>query len=239
MVGPRSPWDAAKAQRAQRKALAQVRSSGRGDRWVWIGAFAVVAATVLAAVVLWLPDKARNHARATPTGLDHPAAMVAVGADSMPPWPAPPDAAAAVAAAGLPMLGEEGMVDHVHTHVDVLVDGRPVPVPANIGIDVRARAMSPLHTHDDTGVIHVESPANRQFSLGEFFSEWRVSLSANNIGALRTGSGKSVRVFVKGAPQPGNPAAILLKAHDEIAIVYGAPRPGETIPATYAFARDE
>ncbi|WP_235688659.1 hypothetical protein [Mycolicibacterium phocaicum] len=136
-------------------------------------------------------------------------------------------------------MGEEGMVDHVHAHVDVLVDGRPVPVPANIGIDLKRRTMSPLHTHDDTGVIHVESPASRQFSLGEFFSEWQVSLSAINIGALHASGGKNVRVFVNGALQSGNPAAILLKAHDEIAIVYGAPAPGETIPATYAFGRDE
>lgn len=238
-MGATHPRDAAKAERAQRKAMAHVRDGGRRGRWVWIGAFVVVAAAVLAAVFVWLPRDARNHAKVAATGLDHPAATVAVGANSMPPWPAPRDAAGAVAAAGLPMLGEEGMVDHVHAHVDVLVDGRPVPVPANIGIDLKRRTMSPLHTHDDTGVIHVESPASRQFSLGEFFSEWQVSLSAINIGALHASGGKNVRVFVNGALQSGNPAAILLKAHDEIAIVYGAPAPGETIPATYAFGRDE
>ncbi|MBN9636824.1 MAG: hypothetical protein J0H22_16815 [Actinobacteria bacterium] len=234
----RTPRNMAKAERAQRKTLAQLGSGGQRSRLVWIAAFAVTAAALLAATIIWLPARNGNHAATTSTGLDHSPATVAAGADSMPPWPAPTDAAAAVAAAGLPMLGEEGMVEHVHTHLDVLVNGRAVPVPARIGIDGTHRTISPLHTHDSTGVIHVESPAHRQFSLGEFFSEWQVSLSANNIGALRAADGKSLRVFVNGAPQTGNPAAILLKPHDEIAVVYGTPEHGESIPSTYNFPRD-
>ena len=59
------------------------------------------------------------------------------------------------------------------------------------------------------------------------------------IGALRADDGKVVRVFVNGKPQAGNPAAVLFGAHDEIAVVYGTPRPGETIPSTYAFPEGE
>src|SRR6185369_5083876 len=98
--------------------------------------------------------------------------------------------------AGLPMLNSEGNVEHIHVHLDVLNDGQPVRVPANIGIDLAHGAISPLHTHDDTGVVHIESPVKRQFSLGEFFSEWGVSLSANNIGGLRATGDKRVRVYV-------------------------------------------
>src|SRR6478609_10524107 len=100
----------------------------------------------------------------------------------------------------------------------------PVQVPAGIGIDPVHRAISPLHTHDTSGVIHIESPVQRQFSLGEFFSEWGVSLSADNIGGLRATDGNSVRVFVNGAPRSGNPAAIMFNQHDEIALLYGTPK---------------
>lgn len=137
------------------------------------------------------------------------------------------------------MMGSEGSVEHIHAHLDVLIDEQPVPVPANLGVDTRRGTMSPLHTHDDTGLIHVEAPAKRQFSLGELFSEWHVSLSADNIGALRTADGKAVRVFVNGTQQAGNPAAIMLGPRDEIAVVYGVPRPGETIPSKYDFAKGE
>lgn len=75
----------------------------------------------------------------------------------------------------------------------------------------------------------------RQFSLGEFFSEWGVSLSADNIGGLRASGGKTVRVFVNGTLRPGNPPAITFGPHDEIAVVFGIPRPGESIPAKYDF----
>ena len=134
------------------------------------------------------------------------------------------------------MLGREGNVEHIHAHLDVLVDGQAVPVPADIGIDMHRRTISPLHTHDASGVLHIESPVKRQFSLGELFSEWQVSLSEDNIGALRTGGGKVVRVFVNGRQRNGNPGAIMLGVHDEIAVLYDRPQPSETVPRSYDFS---
>lgn len=137
------------------------------------------------------------------------------------------------------MLGSEGAAEHIHAHLDVLVDGQAVPVPAGIGIDGRRGTISPLHTHDGSGVIHIESPVKRQFSLGELFSEWQVSLTPDNIGALHAGDGRVVRVFVNGRQQAGNPAAIMFNAHDEIALVYGTPQSGENIPSKYDFPEGE
>ncbi|WP_167459259.1 MULTISPECIES: hypothetical protein [Streptomyces] len=54
----------------------------------------------------------------------------------------PSDPSARVSAAGLPMLGKEGNVEHIHAHLDVLVDGQPDAVPAGIGIDQQARQIS-------------------------------------------------------------------------------------------------
>jgi len=213
----------------------RARLGGRRRGWWW-GAGAGVVAALIVVVVLTVTnngDGRKSEADAVTT--ESPPATSAVGADSLPPWPAPADATAAARNAGLPMLSSEGTVEHIHVHLDVLDDGQPVPVPANIGIDTARGAISPLHTHDTSGVIHIESPVKRQFSLGEFFSEWGVSLSADNIGGLRATDGKSVRVFVNGAPRSGSPSAITFNQHDEIALLYGTPKPGETIPATYDF----
>lgn len=206
-----------------RKAIARAQSSRRSG-WLWLAAGVVVAAPIVVIVIF---NMVKSSGPGTPeTGsasLQSPPATLAVGAETMPPWPAPADASAAVAAAGLPMLGSELAVEHIHAHLDVLVDGEPVAVPAGLGIDTTRGAMGPLHTPDGSGVIHVESPVKRKFSLGEVFSEWQVSLSADNIGALRAVDGKAVRVFVNGAQQAGNPAAIMLGDRDEIAVVYCVP----------------
>jgi hypothetical protein len=216
--------------------VARARSDGRRRGWWWAAAGVAVVAALIVVIVFAVTkngDGRKSEAGAVHT--ENPPATTTVGAESLPPWPAPADATAAARNAGLPMLSSEGTVEHIHVHLDVLDDGQRVPVPANIGIDTVRGAISPLHTHDESGVIHIESPVKRQFSLGEFFSEWGVSLSADNIGGLRATDGKSVRVYVNGAQRGGNPAAITFNQHDEIVLVYGTPKPGETIPATYDF----
>lgn len=239
MAARKSPRATVKSSHNGRKAIARAQSNRRSG-WLWLTAGVVVVAPIVAMVVIGIMKSPGDRASDTGSAsLQNPPATVAVGAETMPPWPAPADARAAVAAAGLPMLGSEGAVEHIHAHLDVLVDGKPVPVPADLGIDTKRGTISPLHTHDGGGVIHVEAPVKRQFSLGEFFTEWQVSLSPDNVGALRAGDGKVVRVFVNGAPQTGNPAALMLGPHDEIAVVYGTPQPGETIPSKYDFAEGE
>ena len=32
--------------------------------------------------------------------------------------------------------------------------------------------MAPLHTHDTSGIIHVESSVKRNYTLGEFLNTW-------------------------------------------------------------------
>ncbi|WP_204082730.1 hypothetical protein [Asanoa ishikariensis] len=164
-----------------------------------------------------------------------PATTAAPGRTDQPPWPAPFDAAAQVKDAGLPMLGTEGEVVHIHAHLDVVANGQKVEVPALIGIDESTGQLSPLHTHDTTGVIHVESPVKAEFSLGQFFTEWDVSLSADHLGSLHTGDGKVLQAYVNGKQVQGDPAAIVLHAHDEIALVYGTAAQQANPPASFAF----
>lgn len=151
----------------------------------------------------------------------------------MPPWPAPIDAAGRVAAAGLPMLGAEGQVEHIHAHLDVIVDGKPVEVPANLGIEMAAQQISPLHTHDTSGIVHIESPVKVPFSLGQFMTEWDVALSESSVGGLKAIAGKQFRAYVDGKPVSGNPAAIIFKDHQEIALVYGTAAQQQNPPSSY------
>jgi len=166
---------------------------------------------------------------ATGGGDDGKPAAVAVN------WPAPADASAQAKAAGLPMLGAEGQVLHIHSHLDVFVDGKAVTVPAEIGIDVPKQQISPLHTHDTSGVVHIESPVKADFTLGQFMTEWNVPISKDAIGTLKVGGGKELHVYVNGKEQAGDPASIKLAEHDEIAVVYGAPGDKVQVPTTYTW----
>src|SRR5260370_2339117 len=62
---------------------------------------------------------------------------------------------------------------HIHAHLDIFVDGHPLTVPAFIGIENNNRCLYWLHTHTPDGVIHIESPQERGFTLGQFFDIWQ------------------------------------------------------------------
>ena len=131
----------------------------------------------------------------------------------------------------MPQLPNEGQVVHIHQHLDIWVNGKKVPVPQSIGIQDGSYITS-LHTHDTSGLIHVESPENRRFNLGEFFGIWGVRLDKSCISSL-CDSTNGVKMWVNGQRYVGNPADLELKSHQEIAIVFG--KPSAKIPQTYAF----
>lgn len=146
-----------------------------------------------------------------------------------------------IAQAGLSVLTAEGNVDHYHAHLDVLKDGKPIAVPANIGItagpDNKANGISALHTHDTTGVIHIESPtAGQVFTLGQLLTEWGV---LGGSGAPGTGAGSldGWTLYVNGKKHDAGIRDLPLKGHDEIVLSYGAAP--ATIPATYDFPAGE
>jgi hypothetical protein len=219
---------------ANRRVIARARNGPVRSWWLAAAAVVAVALAVFVAVAV-MKSIHSQRAQAETRGLNDPPATTGVGRETKPPWAAPTDAEAAVRAAGLPMLREEGRVIHIHAHLDVSVDGQPVVVPGGIGIGRSSQGISPLHTHNASGVIHIESPVNRAYTLGEFFTEWDVGLSPDNVGGLRVGDGKTLGVFVNGAPVTGNPAAVTINAHDEIAVIYGKPQSVGSIPSRYGF----
>jgi hypothetical protein len=126
---------------------------------------------------------------------------------------------------------------HIHAHLDIFINGKPYIVPSQIGI-IPNKCLYWMHTHDDTGVIHIESPENRNFTLGQFFDIWNEKFNNTQIfdNIVSNSKNNTLSVYVN-----GNKASsvdyrdIKLNSHDEIAIVYG--KPPDTIPSSYHFPK--
>jgi hypothetical protein len=154
------------------------------------------------------------------------------------PWSAnTADLAARLKAIGLPPLSPfEGTAVHIHQHLDLYVDGHRVPVPALIGIDP-AVGFAPLHVHDTSGVIHVESPTVRTYTLGQFFAVWGVRFTPTCLGGYCASGNRQLRIYVNGAAVHGDPTAVTLESHQEIVVAFGtAAQLPSPIPSSYAFA---
>ena len=127
--------------------------------------------------------------------------------------PAPPATGAVVD--GIPCGGEEFTI-HQHLQLKIRIAGRVTTVPAGVGVvePTRVRLGSIetaqcfywLHTHDSSGMIHVEAPAPLPFTLGQFFDIWGEPLSP---GGLLGQTGTLV-AQVNGTPHTGDPRSILL-----------------------------
>lgn len=139
-------------------------------------------------------------------------------ASSLPPWPAPSDVAARVASAGLD-LGPMGMAEHYHPHLQIIVNGSEVPVPANIGVDQASGAMSALHTHEPDGTIHIEADRAREvFTLGQLLTQWGVKLTATQIGGVKAKDGQKVTLTSNGVPVAGDPTKLRLQPEQKIVL---------------------
>jgi hypothetical protein len=167
-------------------------------------------------------------------------------------WPAPSNPLERTVEAGLEPAPKEYLVNHVHSHLDVFIDGEAILVPAAIGINIEdpevrrfdnplgyggiemcdQPCISPLHTHDESGVLHTESSDPEPHTLGQFFVEWGVELSETCVGEHCAPT--PIAVYIAGEPYEGDPRAIELTDEKVIVIVVGNP-PAE-IPSTYDFS---
>jgi len=103
---------------------------------------------------------------------------------------------------------------HYHAHLDVIDDGAKVTVPAGIGFEVsngKVTGLTVLHTHDASGVIHVESAVNQPYTLGQVFTEWAVALDADQVGGLHADATHVLKAYVNGRLFSGDPATIRLQ----------------------------
>jgi hypothetical protein len=125
----------------------------------------------------------------------------------------------------------EATIFHIHAHVAIFVNGAEQVIPFGVGIgqpwQVSDSAEGPfvddgtcfywLHTHTEDGVVHIESPVRRTFTLGDFFAVWQVPLSANQMGPIQG----SVIAYVNGSKVDGDPSDIPLTQHAQIQLDSG------------------
>ena len=115
---------------------------------------------------------------------------------------------------------------HYHAHVDIINEstGTPVVIPAQIGIP--GQCFYWMHTHDTTGIVHIEAPresSSRQFTLADFFQVWGQPLSPTRVATLPVGPGQQLKMWVNGQPYTGDPRKIVLRSHDQVVLEIGPP----------------
>ena len=134
---------------------------------------------------------------------------------------------------GISCQTSEQTVFHIHTHLTIFVNGQPRQVPAAIGIPGAVAQQTKagpfigsgtcfywLHTHAADGIIHIESPVERTYTLGEFFDEWGQPLGPGQVGPAK---GK-VTVIVNGKVFKGNPRDVPLGSRENLQLDVGTPR---------------
>ena len=114
-------------------------------------------------------------------------------------------------------------------HLDVFADGRRVTVPGGIGVQPTCAYW--LRTTRDDGIVAIESPQRRAFTLGDLFDIWGAPLSRTRVLAFPVGPDRPVRVFVNGRRITGDPRATRIAGGREIALVIGR-RPSQ-IPSRF------
>ena len=66
-----------------------------------------------------------------------------------------------------------GLLSHEHTTVEIYIDGNPRAIANDVGIP-NEDCMRPIHTHDASGVLHIEMVDKDDVAtLGAFFEIWR------------------------------------------------------------------
>jgi len=126
----------------------------------------------------------------------------------------------------------EQLAYHIHSHLQVYVNGQPRALPAAIGLIGPVYENTPygrfygaqtcyywLHTHATDGIIHIESPSARVYTLGTFFDEWKQPLTTTDVA----GNQGKVTAFVNGKPWTKDPRAIPLIPHESIDLDVGTP----------------
>jgi hypothetical protein len=224
---------------AQRLA-AERKRQGRRRRLSWLAAavFLVVLASAATVAVLHRPDQAAAGGTAEPG--PQPTASGGtgeLGPEGIPLQTGAPLASIAGAASGETVDGircevSEQVAYHIHAHLAVFVNGAPRSIPYGIGVvtpAVTQTAQGPfaqatrcyywLHTHASDGILHVESPTQRQYTLGNFFDIWRQPLSGQQVGPA-TGT---VTAYVNGVRYTGDPRGIVLTEHSDIQLDMGTP----------------
>ena len=226
--------------------IARVRAeeARRRRRRIWLAVSAAAIVVIAAAVGITLAVTGGSSGAglslaplSTLGSLEPAPAAGPAGPEGVPIPAAPPLASTATAATGQPVDGiscqtSEQTVFHIHAHLTIFVNGAARQVPAAIGIPGAQATNTPqgpfieagtcfywLHTHAADGIIHIESPVQRTYTLGNFFDIWGQPLGPDQVGPA---SGHVVAIY-NGQVYQGNPRDIPLNAHAQIQLQVGTP----------------
>ena len=230
-----------------REKLARERAeqARRRRRRVWLiaGGAAVVVIAAVVAITLAVTGGSSGGgglplAPLSTLGTLQPApAAGPTGPEGVPVPAGPALASTATGATGQPVDGiscqtSEQTVFHIHAHLTIFVNGAARQVPAGIGIPGAQATQSPqgpfietgtcfywLHTHASDGIIHIESPVQRTYTLGNFFDIWGQPLGPDQVGPAQG----HVTAIYNGQVWQGNPRDIPLNAQAQIQLQVGTP----------------
>lgn len=207
--------------RSERKTLEEAERSSTESRRRFtqiLGALIVIAVIgIIVALVASSGSKKSASSGSNTSSAGVEADLMATPA----PWP--PQYAGLlqrIAGAHLPPYGTSY---HVHAVMQIYVNGKQVPIASQIGIDAQEEFLAPLHTHDSSGIIHMEATEPYPFKLSQFIAVWGIKFTNTQLGAYKDENGKELALYANGTRVP-SPVGYVMKPHDKLVLEYGNPK---------------
>jgi hypothetical protein len=111
------------------------------------------------------------------------------------------------------------LAEHIHPHLTIIINGQTQAIPAGIGIPLGQDGAHPLHTHDSSGTIHVESTQQLPFRLEDFFTIWGQEFNRHDILGHSTNAHHRLTMTVDGRRSTAF-GSLLLQDGQQIVINY-------------------
>lgn len=116
---------------------------------------------------------------------------------------------------------------HHHAALQILDAGQPVAIPTGVGRTGACYYWLHMHT-GEPGIVHIEAPDDRTFTLVDFFQVWSMwsgekqLLDSTHVSTITLAPGQKLAVFVDRGSGPkaytGDPAGIALEEHEVITL---------------------
>lgn len=194
-------------QEERQRRLEERRRAARRKRFTWIGIVAVVVllvAGVSAYAIINLNKPASSTHNPTATATEQ------VFNPAYPPVD------------GVYCNQLEHTQYHIHVHLSIWINGQSVPVPQGVGIASDQSCFYWLHTHDGTGVVHIEAPQTSSLNLGNFLDVWGQKFSQMGYKD-QLSSSADWTIYVNGKQITGGFNKVVFQEHMLITIAYNSP----------------
>jgi len=196
-------------------------------------------------------NPARTAAPVVPAASVAPASHQGVGNGGNGYAPVSPIVAPGGTVDGVQCQASESVVYHIHIALALYNHGKPVTVPQDIGIpasqSINEAAQNPqnpnmclywLHTHDPSGIVHIESPTRKLYTLGQFLDVWRNTAATDATGgyqnqisvdgsfpqALQAANPRDIHAYVDSKPISTPYWTITFTPHKLVTLEIGTPQ---------------